>query len=324
MNRTVRVVAGALAASALSVFVLPSVLMPSVAGASGGSASVTVELTSAQPNPGDVKVSDLTGTTIYGTCAGLSMPGMATCSVPIPAKSDVLLVGQPSAGEQVTAWTKTCEGSPGPVCHIESGGTGYSKKIVVTVGPATAGTPTVTTSQPSLDGSAPNDCDPDQSVTVSGSGFPADTSVTLSDDGNVVASGTTDGNGKAQLTDGPGGSEPGIYRTLAMSAGGKSATTDVFNAAYVCLAISTTPHPTGTISATVDASGLDANSNDVAIRFKGNQLTPIDANSTGAGTATTPYYTCKLGKTYTAHVSGTRGIGTEQQYTFVYAFMATC
>ena len=62
MNRTVRVAVAALAAGVLSVFVLPTVLVPSVAGASGGSATVNLELSSAQSNPGDVEVSDLTGT----------------------------------------------------------------------------------------------------------------------------------------------------------------------------------------------------------------------------------------------------------------------
>ena len=184
--------------------------------------------------------------------------------------------------------------------------------------------PTVTASPPSLAGSGPNGCDPDESVTVSGSGFPANTPVTLSDDGNVVASGSTDDDGNAQLTDGPGGSEPGIYRTLAMSAGDATATTDLFNAADICVTTTTTPHEQGTISLTINASGLDANSDEVSLRFKDHDLVPIDADSTGAGTATSPPYTCKPGKSYSAKVSGDRGSGTEEQYTFLYEFMVTC
>ena len=170
MKRNIRIAASVSAAGVLGVLVPASLLAyPSVAGASGGPTAVVVSVTSAQANPGDVEVTDESGTTVDGTCVGLSTAGTNKCTIPVPSNSGVLLISQPSAGEEVTAWSSVCAGSPGPICHVQAGGAHYSKKITVTIGPAAAGSPTLSTSQPFLAGNGPGGCDPGQSVTVTGS-----------------------------------------------------------------------------------------------------------------------------------------------------------
>jgi hypothetical protein len=224
----------------------------------------------------------------------------------------------------VASWSSVCAGTPGPICHVQVGGAHYSKKITVTIAPVAAGSPTVSASPPSLAGNAPGGCDPGQSVTVTGSGFPTDMPATLSDDGSMVASGATDGGGNVQLTDGSGESEPGIYRTLTLTAGSVTGSTDVYNPLFSCISQNPPPPTQGSVSVTVELSGLDANSTTTTIKFKGHPLVAIPADSTGAGSTTTQDYTCKVGKTYTAQLAGDRGAGTPQQYKFGDKFPVTC
>src|SRR5581483_11334817 len=109
-----------------------------------------------------------------------------------------------------------------------------------------------------VSGPTPNGCSSGEATTVSGTGLPQLSAVTLSDDGNVVASGTTDSGGNVTFPYTPAASQPGVYRTLTLTAGGQSASTDVYNSGRFCWGI--TSPSTGMDQFTVNVSDLDANS----------------------------------------------------------------
>lgn len=296
-----------------------AVAWPSAAGADT-SASVTITINSKQAGPGTVEVTNNVGD-VYATCTDAQSHGGTTCTVSVPANSGVLLIAQPSQGEQVEKWTGPCNGTPGDVCHVQSGAAGTTTSVSVKLSQMASGAAAVALSSPEMAGSAPNNCTPSESVTASGTGFPANTAATLSDDENVVASGSTDSQGNVSLTDGPGAGEPGIYRVLTLDAGGVTASNDVFNSGIFCVAQFTAG---GTISVRVDASGLDANSSSTSITFPGQSPVPVVADSTGSGSSTTPYYPCTPGNQYGVVFTGTRGAGTHQAYTFSATFNVSC
>ena len=296
-----------------------TVAWPSAAGADT-SASVTITINSKQASPGTVEVTNNVGS-VYGTCVGAQSHGGTTCNISVPVNSGVLLIAQPSQGEQVDKWTGPCTGTPGDVCHVQSGAGGTTTSVAVKLSHTASGAAAISLSSPEMAGSGPNNCIPSESVTASGSGFPVNTAATLSDDGYVVASGSTDSLGNVSLTDGPGAGEPGIYRVLTLDVGGVTASNDVFNSGIFCVAQFSTG---GTISVRVDASGLDANSSSTSIAFPGQSPVPVVADSTGSGSGTTPYYPCTPGNQYGVVFTGTRGAGTHQAYTFSATFNVSC
>lgn len=308
--------------------VLPLVLIagggvvawPSAAGADTP-ASVSITINSKQASPGAVEVTDNVGSSIYGTCTGAQSHGGVSCNISVPADSGVLLIAQPSAGEQIEKWTGPCTGTPGDVCHVQSGAGGTTTSLAVKLSPQAPGAPAISLSNPEMAGSGPNGCSPNESVTASGSGFPANTAATLSDDGNVVASGSTDSNGNVSLTDGPSAGEPGIYRVLTLDVGGIAESNDVYNSGFFCVTQLTTG---GTIAVRVDASGLDPNSSSTSITFPGQAPVLIVADSTGSGSGMTPYYPCTPGNSYGVTFTGTRGAGSHQDYTFSATLNVTC
>ena len=310
-------------ASALTLALIAgggAVAWPSAAGADTPS-SVAITISSKQASPGSVEVTNGSGSSVYGTCTAAQNHGGVTCTFPVPANSGVLLIAQPSPGEQVDKWTGPCSGTPGDICHVQSGAGGTTTSLAVKLSPAAPGAPDIAVSNPEVAGSGPNGCTPNESVTANGSGFPADTAATLSDDGNVVASGSTDSSGSVSLTDGPGAGEPGIYRVLTLQAGAVAASTDVYNSGYFCV----TQFPTGSsIAIRVDASGLDANSSSTSITFPGQAPVTVVADSTGSGSGTTPYYPCTAGSQYDVAFTGTRGAGSHQAYTFSTTLNVTC
>lgn len=296
------------------------VAWPTAAGADTP-ASVTITINSKQASPGAVEVTNSVGSSIYGTCADAQGHGGVSCDISVPADSGVLLIAQPSLGEQVGKWTGPCTGTPGNVCHIQSGAGGTTTSMAVKLWQLAPGAPEISLSDPEMAGSGPNGCVPNESVTASGSGFAPNTAATLSDDGNVVASGSTDSGGNISLTDGPGVGEPGIYRVLTLKVGGVSESNDVYNSGYFCVTQFTTG---GTIAVRVDASGLDANNSSTSITFPGQTPVAVVADSTGSGSGMTPYYPCTPGDQYGVAFTGTRGTGSHQAYTFSTTLNVTC
>lgn len=297
-----------------------AVAWPSAAGADTP-ASVAITINSKQASPGAVEVTNSSGNSVYGTCTATQAHGGVTCTFPVPPNSGVLLIAEPSPGEQVEKWTGPCSGTPGEVCHVQSGAGGTTTSLAVKFSPAAPGAPEISLSNPEIAGSGPNSCVPDESVTANGSGFPANTAASLSDDGNVVASGSTDSSGNVALTDGPSAGEPGIYRVLTLQAGGVTASTDVYNSGFFCV----TQFPTGSsIAVRVDASGLDANSSSTTITFPGQAPVAVVADSTGSGSGMTPYYPCTTGSQFDVAFTGTRGAGSHQAYTFSTTLTVTC
>ena len=296
------------------------VAWPTAAGADT-SASVTITVNSKQASPGAVEVTNNIGSNVYGTCAGAQSHGGVSCNISVPANSGVLLIAQPSPGEQVEKWTGPCSGTPGDVCHVQSGAGATSTSVAVKLSRSVSGAPEVSLSNPEMAGSGPNGCVPGESVTASGSGFPVNSAATLRDDGNVVASGSTDSSGNVSLTDGPGLGEPGVYRVLTLEVGGVTASNDVYNSGFFCVTQFTTG---GTIAVRVDASGLDANSSSTSITFPGQTPVQVVADSTGSGSTTTPYYSCTPGNQYGVAFTGTRGAGSHQAYTFSATLNVTC
>lgn len=283
------------------------------AGASAaGTANVQVTVGSPQANAGSVLVENIVQTTTYGSCASPSTPGSNTCTISVPSDSGVLLIAQPASGETLGGWAGKCSSAPGPVCHIQSGNantTSLGMKLV----PAGSG-PAASASPEYVTGPTPNGCNAAEATTVTGTGFPANAAVILSDDGTVVASDTTDSGGNVTFPYTPAASEQGIYRTLTLTAGGQTASTDVYNSGHFCLQFSS-PAP-GMDQVTVNVSGLDANSSDNAFQILNRTPIVISADATGAGSASTPVFACKPGTTVTYRIYGERGVGTPSKYTY--------
>lgn len=310
-------------ASALTLALIAgggAVAWPTAAGADTPS-SVAITINSRQASPGSVEVTNSSGSSVYGTCTADQNHGGVTCTFPVPANSGVLLIAHPSPGEQVHKWTGPCSFTPGDICHVQSGAGGTTTSLAVKFSPAAPGAPEISLSNPEIAGSGPNGCTPNESVAADGSGFPANTAATLSDDGNVVASGSTDSSGNVSLTDGPGAGEPGIYRVLTIQAGGMTASTDVYNSGFFCVTQFTTG---SSIAVRVDASGLDADSSSTTITFPGQVPVAVVADSTGSGSGMTPYYPCTTGSQFDVAFTGTRGAGSHQAYTFSTTLTVTC
>lgn len=284
-------------------------------------AIVSITINAKQVSPGTVEVTNNVGSSVYGTCTDTQSHGGASCSISVPANTGILLFAQPSPGEQVDRWTGPCVGTAGDVCHVQTGAGATTTSVSVKLMKQASGTPAISLSNPEMAGSGPNGCVPGESVTANGSGFPVNSAATLSDDGNVVASGTTDSSGNVALTDGPGVGEPGIYRVLTIAVGGVTATTDVYNSGFFCVTQFTTG---GTIAVRVDASGLDANSSSTTITFPGEAPVAVVADSTGSGSGMTPFYPCTPGNQYGVSFTGSRGAGSHQAYTFSATLNVTC
>lgn len=297
---------------ALALAIASAGLTPAAASAAG-TANIKVTVGSSQSKAGNVIVENTVQTTTYGTCAAPSTPGSKTCTIPVPTKSGVLLLAQPASGEALGMWTGKCKGAPGPVCHIQSRGNGRTTASAVTLVRAGSG-PTVTASPEYVFGPTPNGCSAAAGTTVSAVRFPANSHAKLRDDGHVVASTTTNGSGKVTFAYTPAASEPGVYRTLTITAGSHSAGTDVYNSGHFCI-VSNSPS-TGMDTLTADVSGLDANSTDNYIQVAGQQPTVINADATGAGSATTPAFACEAGQSITYRLYGVRGVGTSAKYSY--------
>lgn len=292
-------------------------LTPAAAMASG-TANVQVTVTSAQANAGSVAVTNITDSTTYGTCQAPSSPGSNTCTISgVPAESGVLLIAQPASGEMLGTWSEKCRTAPGAVCHIQSGTNGRTTPAGVTLVPASG--PSVGASPVYVSGPTPNSCSAAEATTVSGTGFAPNSAATLSDDGNAVASGTTDGDGNVSFPYTPASSEPGVYRVLTITVGAQSAATDVYNSGRFC--VTTAVVETGMDTLTVNVAGLDANSSDTYVQVRGQSATVINTDSTGAGSATTPAFACPAGKNVTYRLYGERGVGTQAQYSFNTGFL---
>jgi hypothetical protein len=192
---------------------------------------LTVEVASPFPRPGDVEVQDDSGNTL-ATCQGSNSAGTATCTVTVNTEKGVILVAQPLTPGEFKNWNgTTCWAAPGPVCHISIHV--HSVKVVSHFGPS-GPVPAAVPNVAFVEGDTAGCSGFNDVVTVNRTDFPAITPVALSDNGNQVASGSTDNQGFAQLTY-TANSEPGVYRTLVMGAGGATATTDIFNEGSFCL-----------------------------------------------------------------------------------------
>ena len=285
------------------------------AAAATGTSVVTLEVSSPFANPGDVQVQDLTSGNVLATCQGSSSPGTATCAVDVPTGDGVLFVAQPLTAGAFKDWTAACGSTPGPICHRK-----VTKAVKVVGHFAAAHTPSAVTTTTYVEGDTPGCSGFSDVVTVDGTGFPAETAVTLSDDGQQVASGMTDSSGSAQLQY-TANSEPGIYRNLVMAAAGVSSSTDIYNEASYCL--NQNGAGSGTDSFEVIATDLDANSSGT-IRFASNPAVPEPANAQGVSTVTTPAYACKAGAAKNLVITGVRGAGTSFSFKSVVTFAVVC
>lgn len=298
-----------------------SVSLPGVASEASQTTSpmVTVNVTAAVANPGSVTLETTGGTTI-GSCQGSSSPGTATCAIPVTANRGVLAVAQPNPGKAFQFWqgNQQCHNVPGPVCHVQV----YNANVIVTgrFGLASGG-PIVTTTAPTVVGDTPTCTTPgSDTVTANGTGFAPSSPVTLSDNGNRVASGNTDSSGFAQLNY-TAATEPGLYRTLVMAAGAQTATTDVYALSEYC------EYPTesnGTISFNVVVTDMDANITQDWYKFGSHPKILVPSDASGKGSASSPTYPCPSGAVIPFVFTFKRGTGTTQAFHSTNQFTITC
>jgi hypothetical protein len=287
------------------------------AAVSSTTVAFTVNVQSKQSNAGSVEVTTLGGTSDLGTCDAPSIPGTATCTIEVPKDSGVLMVAKPATGEVWMAWRGYCGGMPGPVCDIFSGMKARTTTLVLgRLGHHAS----LTTGTLAVIANTPN-CPFDRTLTVTGSGFPSTSAATLSDDGHVVASGTTNAGGDVSLTYSVAGSEPGLYRSLSLAAGTVTASTDVGNVLELCVGGGAPNN--GNTNFVVGDSGDDANGT-LTLVFGKNPKVVIDNGSTGAGTVKTPTYKCPSGKTMDWRFSGSSAVGTKWAFHFSVAIPFTC
>lgn len=287
--------------------------LTSASAFAAGSAKVRITVSSRHADAGKVLIENTVQTATYGTCVAPSTPGSKTCTISVPTRAGVLVIAQPASRKALGTWTGTCAGAPGPVCHIQAGGNGKTTATAVTLVRAGSG-PAVSASPDYVFGPTPNACGGGAGTTVSGAGFPANSQAKLRDDGHVVASTKTDGSGNVTFAYTPATSEPGVYRTLTITASSHSAGTDVYNSGHFCI-VSSSPSP-GMDTLTADVSDLDANSSDNYIQVAGQAPTVIKADATGAGSATTPAFACTAGNSVTYRLYGVRGKGTSAKYSY--------
>jgi hypothetical protein len=280
---------------------------------------MTVKVTATIANPGSV-ILETNGGTIISSCLGASTPGTATCSIPVAPNSGVLLYAQANPGKAFNVWqgTAQCKAAPGPVCHVEV----YTAGVTVTARYGVIGAgPIVTTTKPAVVGdTAACVTTGSDTVTANGTGFPATTPITLSDNGHQVASGTTDSSGFAQLIY-TATSEAAVYRTLVMGAGAQTATTDVFAISEFCQYQTVA---NGKISLNVVITDMDAHRTQDFYKFGTHPKIGVSANASGVGSAASPAYACAPGTVTPFVLTGKRGTGTPAAFHFTNGYNITC
>jgi len=292
----------------------------------GPAPTVALRVVVQSPRPGTgnaVTVTDLNND-MLGTCqAAANHPaGMTSCVIQVPTNVSILVTAQPAAGQ---AWHSfpgsKCQSAPGPVCHIAITLAGQS--VFVNFGPARPG-PSVTAENPLTYAHSPTMSFGDNIVTVNGTGFPPDHAASLTDDGTVVASGTTGTNGDVTLSYNSS-SEPGVYRELAVQAGNQTAQTDIYNTLVWTWGEGN--QGTGAIFFVINETDMDANVIRNYVQFDSNPPRPINF-TTGSATQgyaqiQTPAYPCAPGAPGTLRIYGTRGAG-QQRYTYNFSIPITC
>lgn len=277
--------------------------------------AVTIKMSSTVAHPGSISVQSVTGT-VLATCKGPKAKGTTSCTVHVPTGATSVFVAKLAKGVGFKDWSEACNSVPGPVCALFVSARSVrirldlvhssSKAVVVTTLNAVEGDTTGCSGF--LDA---------QMVHVAG--FPANTSIAVKDDGNLVGTGKTNSSGTA-VVNYKGLSEPGIYRIITVTGRTTKAKTDVYNAGSVCYTNTT---PNGTIQFTVTGSDMDAKSK-VTIQFGSNAPTIATADSNGAYSVTTSTYTCTTGSTANLSISTTRGAGTKFSRHFGLLFPVTC
>lgn len=280
-----------------------------------GTKAVTVQMTSIAGRRGRVTVQDVSGT-VLGTCSGPWKKKTATCVVKVPVSATAVFVAQPLKGAGFQGWTAACGRVPGPVCALFISS---KTKVIAQFGRPSSKASAVPTLN-AVEGDTSGCSGYLDSETVNGTGFKANTAVSLKDDGHTVAAGTTTNTGSAKLSY-TTSSEPGIYRKLVMTAGSTTAKTDIYNAGSVCSYWNGIG--TGTVSFKVVGSDFDAAST-VTVRFGASTAVPATADATGAFTVTTPQYACTAGTTMSLDISAIRGAHTHFSRTFNYVFAVVC
>jgi hypothetical protein len=261
---------------------------------------------------------------VLGTC---QLPARATakrisCAIRVPANTSVLVTAQPAAGQTWQSFHGSkCSSAPGPVCHIAI--TEHRQLVSARFGRARPG-PSVTSASPLTYAHSPTMSFGDNTVTVNGTGFPANQAATLTDDGATVATGATDANGDVTLTY-DSQSEPGVYRKLAIHAGGKTAQTDVYNT--LVWAWGEGDQGSGSIFFVINETDMDAHRTDNYVSFDSNPRVPMTfadgSASKGYAQIDTPHYSCPKGAAGTLRIYGTRGSG-PQRYTYNFLIPITC
>jgi hypothetical protein len=270
-----------------------------------------------------VSVTNLNGG-VLGTCQ-LPASGTArsiSCSIQVPANLSVLATAQPAAGQAWHSFNGSkCSSAPGPVCHIAVAE--HGQVVSARFGRARPG-PSVTPASPLTYAHSPTMTFGDNTVTVNGTGFPASTPATLTDDGAAVASGTTEADGDVTLTY-DSESEPGVYRELAVHAGGKTAQTDIYNT--LVWTWGEGGQGSGSIFFVVNETDMDANRIENYVQFDSDRPAPINfvdgSAPKGYAQIRTPPYSCAKGAAGTLRIYGSRGSG-PQRYTYNFEFPITC
>ncbi len=298
-----------------------------VPGRAAAAPVITLALRVADPRPGrgaEVTVTDLDGH-VLGRCAAPG-PGAGrerSCAVPVPAGAGVLVVARPAAGQVWQSFRGgRCESAPGPVCHLAIGRTG--QPVAVRFGPAGPG-PRVTAASPLTSPHAPGPARGDGTVSVQGTGFPAGQEAVLTDDGTAVASGLTDASGSVTLTY-HARSEPGVYRDLTIRAGGRSASTGVYNT--LVWTWREGGEGTGSVFFAIDETGLDAGASGSYVQFGRNPPVPVRFTVSGQAARgdariDTPVYDCAPGARGALRLYGARGAG-PQRYRYRFTIPVTC
>lgn len=263
---------------------------------------------------------ETTGGSFIGSCLDTSPTAITqTCSIPVPVNTGVLAIAQPAPGE---AWKLFvgggCLNAPGPVCHVQVGTknvnlfAGFGPAVhgpsisALTYKPGTSGLPIALGQSPTL---SPYNFDK-YPITINGSGFPANAPATLSDNGQLVATGTSDPNGVVSFTYYPQ-SEPQLYRKLVVGVSGQTASTDVYNS-LIYYELQSTSNP-GTIMFKINETDMDSTV-DNYVQFNNNAPAPVTfgdgSAAQGYAQIITPTYACTPGSTNTLTIYGTRGKGT--------------
>ncbi len=294
--------------------------------------TVNFSLTVADLNAGKANATALetTGGTSLGSCQNLSSTALyKTCTISVPVNTGILAVAQPAPGE---SWKLSvgggCLNATGPVCHIQVGtsnvsllegfGTATSRASIsaLTYKPGTSGLPIALGQSPTL---SPYNFDK-YPLTVNGSGFPANSPATLSDNGKLVATGSSDPNGVVSFTYQPQ-SESQLYRKLVVGVAGQTATTDVYNS-LIYYEVQSTP-TAGTATFTITETDMDSTV-DNYFQFNNNAPVPVSFTngnaSQGYAQIVTPNYVCQPGTNNTFTLYGTRGDGTTGKFTYSIPF----